>query len=173
MNFFMPEPLVFERKWTFLSKNRRFLRGNRLFCARTVGFWEEMTIYSKKHPGDGDKMIIYSKIHPGAGDKKRFYSKKSSNKENENPQLPKNFESSKEKFLRPKKINSLWRSKQPHPSRSAFFSLLLGSLLPHFKKSLKSQKPSLTKNSNHVTHHRRVPQNLEALQTAQALLQEK
>lgn len=44
---------------------------------------------------------------PRAGDKKRFYSKKSSNKENKNPQLPKNFESSKEKFLRPKKINSL------------------------------------------------------------------
>ena len=41
----MPEPLVFERKWTFLSKNRRFLRGNGLFCARTVGFWEEIDFF--------------------------------------------------------------------------------------------------------------------------------
>ena len=61
MNFFVPEPLVFEGKWTFLPQNRRFLRGNELFCARTVGFWEEMTIYSKKHPGAGNKMTIYSK----------------------------------------------------------------------------------------------------------------
>ena len=52
-------------------------------------------------------MIIYSKIHPGAGDKKRFYSKKSSNKENKNPQLAKNLESSKEKFPRLQKINNL------------------------------------------------------------------
>jgi len=44
---------------------------------------------------------------PGAGDKKRFYSKKSSKKGNENPQLPKNLESSKEKFPRLQKINNL------------------------------------------------------------------
>ena len=44
---------------------------------------------------------------PGARDKKRFYSKKSSKKGNENPQLPKNFESSKEKFPRLQKINKL------------------------------------------------------------------
>ena len=31
-----------------MCQNRRFLKGNRLFCARTVGFCEEMTIYSKK-----------------------------------------------------------------------------------------------------------------------------
>ena len=61
MDFFVQESSVFERKWTFLSKNRWFLRGNRLFYARTVGFCGEMTIYSKKHPGDGDKMTIYSK----------------------------------------------------------------------------------------------------------------
>ena len=34
-----------------------------------------MTIYSKKHPGDGEKITIYSKIHPGAGDKMVIYSK--------------------------------------------------------------------------------------------------
>jgi hypothetical protein len=66
-----------------------------------------MTIYSKKPPGAGDKMTIYTKKPPGAGDKKRFYSKKSSKKGNENPQLPKNLESSKEKFPRPQKINNL------------------------------------------------------------------
>ena len=52
-----------------------------------------MTIYSKKHPGAGDKIVIYSK--------------KSSKKGNENSQLPKNLESSKEKFPRPQKINNL------------------------------------------------------------------
>ena len=45
IDFFAQEPLVFERKWTFLPKNRRFLRGNRLFCARTVGFWEEIDFF--------------------------------------------------------------------------------------------------------------------------------
>ena len=45
MNFFAQEPLVFEGKWTFLPKNRRFLRGNELFYARTVGFWEEIDFF--------------------------------------------------------------------------------------------------------------------------------
>ncbi len=145
MNFFALEPSVFERKWTFLSKNRRFLRENELFCPRTVGFWEEMTIYSKKHPGDGDKMIIYSKIHPGAGDKKRFYSKKSSNKENKNPQLAKNLESSKEKFPRLQKINNLWKAKQPPPSRSAFFLSCYDLHSPTSKNPWKAKSPAWPK----------------------------
>lgn len=45
MNFFAPEPLVFERKWTFLPKNHRFLGGNELFYPRIVDFWEEIDFF--------------------------------------------------------------------------------------------------------------------------------
>ena len=45
IDFFVPEPSVFERKWTFLSKNRRFLRGNELFYPRIVDFWEEIDFF--------------------------------------------------------------------------------------------------------------------------------
>ena len=86
-----------------------------------------------------------------------------------------------QKILNPQKKNSPDSKKSitfeklsnRPPLKIRIFSLLLRSPLLHFKKSLKSKKPSLTKNSNQFTHHRRVPQNLEALQTAQALLQEK
>ena len=46
IDFFAQEPLVFERKWTFLCQNRWFLRGNGVFCPRTVGFWEEMDFFA-------------------------------------------------------------------------------------------------------------------------------
>ena len=89
MNFFIQEPSVFERKWTFLCQNCWFLRGNRLFCPRIIGFWKEMnfsvqesSVFERKwpftlkntleletkwpftlkyNPGAGDKMIVYSK----------------------------------------------------------------------------------------------------------------
>ena len=43
---FPRESSVFKRKWTFLCQNRRFLRGNGLFCARIIGFWEEMNFFA-------------------------------------------------------------------------------------------------------------------------------
>ena len=57
MNFFIQEPSVFERKWTFLCQNCWFLRGNRLFCPRIIGFWKEMnfsvqesSVFERKWP---------------------------------------------------------------------------------------------------------------------------
>ena len=46
-----------------------------IYSKKHPGNGDKMTIYSKKHPGNGDKMTIYSKIHPGAGDKMIVYSK--------------------------------------------------------------------------------------------------
>ena len=86
----------------FSLENRRFLRGNEVFYARTVGFWEEMnffvpesSVFERKwtflsknrwflrgnelfYPriiGFWEEMTIYSKKHPRAGDKMTIYSK--------------------------------------------------------------------------------------------------
>lgn len=102
MNFFAQEPLVFERKWSFLSKNHRFLKGNELFYPRIIGFWEEIDFFAQeplvferkwtflpknrwflwgnglfcaRTVGFWEEMTIYSKKPPGDGDKTIIYSK--------------------------------------------------------------------------------------------------